>query len=288
MGEKVILICSQLKKLYPLLSFVLCALFLGFGSLDTHAQKRKGKPKKVHIINGGIGVAHNFGWMGGEEYFRARHVYERGSAATGWAYHGSYRYIFMDNVGVRGNFTYSVLGRNEKRNGDQRDLIRQRRLHFKSRLAELSVVAEGHILRGDLGSRFRPEDPHFGGIFGYVGLGLTYFNPLAEDEGNRYDFRLDQNMDSDSYDKSTFNKMFLSIPLGVGTSYFFSGSFGMGLELGYRVNFHSYEKYTDGRTYADEVNLNDIDFGKQSKKDHYLYGLLTFHIKPFTDKRRRR
>ena len=98
----------------------------------------------------------------------------------------------------------------------------------------------------------------------FVGVGVFYFNPKADFQGQTYNLR-DYHTEGQGYvpTRKNYSTFQLCIPLGIGFKYTIDRQWGLGLEFGIRKTF------TD---YIDDVSTTYIDLSQYQTGDQYDVG----------------
>lgn len=169
-----------------------------------------------------------------------------GSTRVG--FNGGYRYRFAPRLATKTNLNFSFVSGDDKLAGDLGR--RQRNLHFKSMIVELSQQLEFIVWFSEnvnsskrrMGS-YRNNSSQ---VYLFAGFGAFYYNPKAEYNGDWVALRPlgteGQNMPDGPKAYSPFS---FSIPTGVG----FKTSIGSNWRLGVEVAIH--KTFTD---YIDDVS----------------------------------
>lgn len=156
------------------------------------------------------------------------------------------QYYIDERFGARAEMTWFQLrGTDEEADGPSR---RERNLSFSSNNFELNILGIMDILPH--GGRFyqRPTvSPYL-----FAGLGLLYFRPTAEYQGETYNLRPLQTEGVD------YSPVTLVFPFGFGIKFKASPFFNIGLEGGYR---HSLTDYIDdvSNVYVDKTGAPEIE-----------------------------
>lgn len=155
-------------------------------------------------------------------------------------------YYVNSRVSLRGEVTWFQLrGNDEDADTEGR---RVRNLSFRSNNFEMNFI--GIVDLFEHGRRFyqrRDVNPYI-----FAGIGLTYFNPTAEYQGQRYSLRDYQTENVD------YSPMTVVFPYGLGIKYKASPFFNIGLEVGYR---HTLTDYLDdvSTVYVDKSGAPPIE-----------------------------
>ncbi|MBC8054456.1 MAG: outer membrane beta-barrel protein [Sphingobacteriaceae bacterium] len=107
--------------------------------------------------------------------------------------------------------------------------FRNRNLSFFSPVTELSLQTEFNFFRYIPSISKKIYSPYL-----FIGVGVVSFNPQTTFEGNVYQLT-DYPTEGQKY-----NTLALSMPLGAGVKYNFSGKWTLGAEIGYRTAYTDY------------------------------------------------
>jgi hypothetical protein len=145
-----------------------------------------------------------------------------------------YRYNFNDRVAFKGNILYGrVYAHDEDSDSEWQ---RNRNLHFRSDIFEISGQIEINFLTYEIGDRRRNYTPYL-----FAGIGVFRFNPQAELNGRWFDL---QPLGTEGQGIDGFEDRYvltqLSIPFGIGYKFNLWGSFGAAIEWGIRRTFTDY------------------------------------------------
>ncbi|RYY53285.1 MAG: hypothetical protein EOO09_18575 [Chitinophagaceae bacterium] len=161
---------------------------------------------------------------------------------------GSLNYELTDNIMLRGQLSYAVVG-GADRYSDKADL-RARNLSFESRIYEGSLVGEYYLL--DLYShRFTP--------YLFAGLAMYHHNPYTYSPNGQQKIYLrplkTEGQGLPGYaEREIESNLQWAIPVGGGIKYAVTDNLHIGLELGIRKLFTDYLDDVSGE-YADPADL---------------------------------
>lgn len=145
------------------------------------------------------------------------------------------------------------------------EATQRRRLNFRSRLFDASLVGELHFLRGKRGNNWQPY------VFG--GLGIFNFNPEAIYENEWYElqpFGTEGQGLAGYLGKEPYKLTQMNVPLGLGLTYRINALWSIGFEASTRLTF------TD---YIDDVSAYYIDPRILATLDMYTPEMVHFSYK---------
>jgi hypothetical protein len=138
------------------------------------------------------------------------------------------QYFFSKRIAARAEITWFQLKGDDNQSKESGKV--ERNLSFSSNNFEFNVV--GILQAFPRGSKYY-QRPDFN-VYGFLGIGLLYFNPKAEYEGKKYALQPIET-EGVSYSRVTF-----VIPYGIGIKYKINPFFNIGLEGGFRQTFTDY------------------------------------------------
>lgn len=252
-----------MKKLY-LLTCVLIVASLAADAQSFYAIRRS----RSVIFSAGTGTATYFGELKNDgDYIDAKPNLNVGL-----------QYFVIPRLSLRGEVNWFQLSGNDaEATGGGREF---RNLSFVSNNYEVSLTGAFH-LRALTGRYY--QRPTFN-MYGFAGVGLLYFNPTAELNGERY--ALAPLMTEDV----AYNRTQLVVPFGIGAKVKAGPFFNFVIEGGYRKTFTDYlddvsTVHPDKSTWTDPIRIAlsdrgpEVDFparpvgyirGNPEKKDGYF------------------
>ncbi|MGK7390740.1 MAG: DUF6089 family protein [Candidatus Cyclobacteriaceae bacterium M2_1C_046] len=152
------------------------------------------------------------------------------------------QYFFDERFGARAEVTWFQL------EGTDEDVYPSRNLSFKSNNFELNVIGIFDIIPH--GRRFYQREAVTPYVF--AGVGLVYFNPKAEYQGETYAL---QPLQTEGVD---YSRVAFVVPFGGGVKFKASPFINIGIEVGYR---HAFTDYMDdvSTTYVDKSGAPEIE-----------------------------
>ncbi len=162
------------------------------------------------------------------------------------------QYFFTTRIAARAELLWFQLEGDDSESSEGGKV--RRNLSFISNNFELNVV--GIIQAFPNGTRYY-QRPTFN-VYGFAGIGLLYFNPQAELNGNKYALQPIQT-EGVSYSRTT-----IVIPYGIGIKYKINPFFNIVLEGGFRQTFTDYiddvsDKYVDNSSFSDPIHAQLAD-----------------------------
>lgn len=187
------------------------------------------------ILVGGVGTSTYFGELANPgDYFDAKPTLSIGL-----------QYYLTNRISIRTEATWFQLEGDDAK-ADVESGRRERNLSFYSNNFEWNAV--GMIQLGPHGQRFyqRPKL----NFYGFAGIGLLYFNPKTDYQGEKVALQPLQT------EGVAYNKVGLVIPYGLGVKVMLTPFFNVGIEGGFRKTFTDY--IDDVSTvYKDQASFTD-------------------------------
>lgn len=212
-------------------------LFFLFCSINTFAQYRKQKPsKEVGLFLGGALYRGDL-----NSFSPIPKTLKDIQPAIGLIY----RYNKNERFSLRLNGIYGKVQADDAKSRSIHQ--KQRNLHFRSTIIELSGQLELNYLEFKIGSNQTPSSAYlFGGIGGF------YFNPQANLGGNWVNLQplSTEGQGTALSSKKPYSRIQVAVPMGVGVKLNISEFIGLGIEWGWRKLF------TD---YLDDVSKSYVD-----------------------------
>jgi hypothetical protein len=155
----------------------------------------------------------------------------------------SLNYELMEQVMLRGGFTYTIVGGADRFSDD--DSLRARNLAFETKIAEFSLVGEYYF--------FNLSDQKFSPYL-FAGFAIFHFNPYDFNGSTQKIFLKPLSTEGQGLsqypDRKPYALTQLALPFGGGIKYAINDNLRIGLELGMRKLF------TD---YLDDVSTTYVD-----------------------------
>ncbi|MCX6276275.1 MAG: DUF6089 family protein [Bacteroidetes bacterium] len=248
-----------MKKIFTFLLLLLIIL----PSL-VNAQRWKRQRYEFSI---GAGVTNFLGELGGANQIGTHYFRDLEFSQTRLAAALGLRYKLSNYFAVNTHLTYGRVSGDDKLTTEK--FRHTRNINFFSDIYEWSLNFEGAFQQEQIGHRYRLKKVR--GLKGYelytylfAGVGVFYFNPKAEFQGQTYNLR-DYNTEGQGYvpTRKKYSTIQLCIPLGIGFKYTIDRQWGVGLEFGIRKTF------TD---YIDDVSTTYIDLSQYQSGEQYDVG----------------
>ena len=211
-----------------------------------------------HSFAFGIGAANFLGELGGRDQIGTRFIYDMEWSETKPALQANYRYQVGSRVFTKAQFAFALIGGNDALT--EEPFRRNRNLHFRSTIFELSLQMEVDIVQLKNNSRYSVSSAgrkHGSSVYLSAGVGATRFNPMANFQGKWYalrDFGTEgQKQESGPREYSLFTVV---LPIGVGFRYELSREWTLGIELVHRITFTDYMDDVS-TTYFDNAQIKD-------------------------------
>ncbi|MGD1847646.1 MAG: DUF6089 family protein [Salibacteraceae bacterium] len=217
----------------------------------TEAQRWKYVRQEVFVAAG----ASNFmGELGGADKVGSNFVSDFEISMTRPAFSAGYRYRLLEYLSLRGQLAYARLAGND--NATNQINRRNRNLHFRSPLVELSAIGEFYFVKESTGNVYRLRGVRGGGSFNisayaFAGISGIYFNPRGRRDGEWHSLQpLGTEGQGLPGQPGKYSRISFAIPFGLGCKYVLDRNWSIGLEYGLRKTF------TD---YIDDVSTNYYD-----------------------------
>ena len=272
-----------------------------------------------HELGGAIGMTAFLGELGGANAIGSDGLRDWNFNQNKLAVQVDYQYYLKRNFSVRANFMYAYLSGDDSNTTEP--FRYNRNLSFRSTLMELSGMLQYYFMREEPGPRSHfDKQPFRMNIYGFIGVGVAYFNPKAKYNGEWVNLQPlgteGQGIEMETNPYSLFTAV---IPIGFGLSKKIKNTWMLGLEFSYRKTFTDYIDdvstvyFNNDKIYAErgemaayladpshgyyiddngnQVPLNSTGEGLQrgdpEDKDAYLTGVITVRYF-FANKSRRK
>lgn len=200
------------------LGLVLSVLAIGFyANAQSFYAARK---ERSLLLVVGTGSSTYFGEMADDgDYFDARATFNTGL-----------QYYISNRLSLRTEITWFNLKGSDAKSKDPEDGRIQRNLSFTSNNYEISFTGAVSLL--PQGRRFYQRPPF--NLYGFGGIGLMYYNPKAEYQGEKYALRPLQT------EHQAYSAFGLVIPVGLGVRFKIHPLANISIEGGLRKTFTDY------------------------------------------------
>lgn len=188
-------------------------------------------------------MANFLGELGGQDQIGSDFIHDLEWSETRPALHVNYRYQFASLFYVRAQYTFGVVGGNDALTNEI--FRRNRNLHFRSSVHEVSLQVEANILDFTRKTRYdrniKKSALDGWALYGVFGIGVTRFNPKANFGGQWYalkPFGTEGQMQETGPEK--YGLFTVVIPVGFGIRYDLDKKWTLGLEISHRITFTDY------------------------------------------------
>lgn len=216
-------------------------------STASFAQFFGGRPdywkNNRHSLGFGLGAANFLGELGGRDQVGSDFIYDLNLSETRPALQFLYRYQFASRFFAKAQLAFGYIGGNDALT--EEIFRRNRNLHFRSSITELSI--QGEFIVWDLTPKGRYNIRSQGAfkppLHFYVsaGVGVTAFNPKANVDGQWYALRdmgtEGQGLPGGAEKYSLFTVV---LPMGAGVRWELNRQWSIGLEIVHRITFTDY------------------------------------------------
>ncbi len=208
-----------------------------------------------HSLGLSLGVSNFLGDLGGSNGIGTIFLKDLEGKAFRPSLSVDYRFTYNPHFNIRSSLTLTqVVGDDAWLNvtepGNPAFARRYRNLHFKSVILELSGQIEWNLLRYAPGDRDNWWTPYFA-----AGVGLFFFNPKAEFEGQWYKL---QPLGTEGQGLPGYGNRYIrvtpSFPVSFGIKFNLSRRFTLGFDITHRFTLTDYIDDVSG-VYADPVDF---------------------------------
>lgn len=196
-----------------------------------------------HSVGFGLGASFFLGELGGRDQIGSDFVYDLEFSETRPALQVNYRYQLGSRFFAKAQFAFTYVGGNDALT--EEIFRRNRNLHFRSSVFELSVMGEFDVLDFTPKRRYnrgvRQQSLEGTSIYISAGVGVTRFNPQGNFEGTWYDLR-DFGTEGQFQDDgpSEYSRFTPVIPFGLGVRLQLNEEWTVGFEVVHRITFTDY------------------------------------------------
>ena len=221
-----------------------------------------------HEIYAGVGASNFLGDLGGAKGVGTHGIKDLKLRVTHPATFIGYKYMLSPYFSVRGNVLWALLS------GDDavtKNLVRNNRnLSFRSNIGEIAAYAEyfpyadkvhpRYKLRRVMGNKAFSLTPYF-----YAGIGLTFFNPKANYNGNWIALQpLGTEGQGLAGRPDKYKRYTIAFPIGAGVKYHIDKQMAISFELSLRYTMTDYMDDVSTSYYLkDEIAANYGDIAAE-------------------------
>ncbi len=214
-----------------------------------------------HEVALGLGVINFLGELGGRDAIGSDFILDTELSMFRPAFHLEYRYRIARSIVLKGGIHYGIIAGNDALTEEQ--FRKNRNIHFKSNIFEFSIKGEFNIYEIQPGARYKllgvKSKPKGGVLYGFVGIGMTYYNPKANYDGEWVKLKPlgteGQNFEDGPEPYSNFTPVF---PMGLGYRAYLSSQLSLGIELSHRITLTDYMDDTSTEYYdKNAIGLRD-------------------------------
>ncbi len=247
-------ICQKSMKVSKI-----CMILMMFTSSSLSAQYFNGAntfwKKQRHSFGFGIGVANFLGELGGRDQVGTDFIYDLEWSETRPTLQANYRYQLGSRVYAKAQFAFGFIGGNDALT--EEIFRRNRNLHFRSTIYELSLQMEFEIIQFANNSRYNMSSAsraHASAIYISLGVGGTRFNPKANFNGDWYALKpLGTEGQQQENGPNEYSLYTVVLPLGIGYRYEINREWTIGAELVHRVTFTDYMDDVSGDYFDNDL-----------------------------------
>lgn len=205
-----------------------------------------------HEIQLGVGAINFLGELGGRDAVGSDFIFDMEFSMFRPAIHLEYRYRVARMILLKGGIHYGIIAGNDALT--EEPFRKNRNIHFKSNIFEISVKGEINIYEIQPGARYKligvKTKPKGGVFYGFVGIGLSFFNPKANIDGEWIALQPlgteGQNFEDGPEPYNLFTPVF---PVGLGYRSYLSNQLSLGIEISHRFTMTDYLDDTSTKYY---------------------------------------
>lgn len=230
------------------INYKIPALLLGFLFVATTASAQYFSNQSYwknerHEIQLGVGAINFLGELGGRDAVGSDFIFDMELSMFRPAVHLEYRYKVARMITLKGGIHYGIIAGNDALT--EEPFRKNRNIHFKSNIFEFSIKGEFNIYEIQPGARYKllgvKTKPKGGVFYGFVGVGLSFFNPKANIDGQWVQLQPlgteGQNFEDGPQPYNLFTPVF---PLGLGYRSYLSSQLSLGIEISHRITMTDY------------------------------------------------
>lgn len=248
---------STLHKATLVLSLLLMAPMLSAQYFSNQSYWKNER----HEVALGLGVVNFLGELGGRDAIGSDFIMDMEVSMFRPAMHLEYRYRIARSIVIKGGVHYGIIAGNDALT--EEPFRKNRNIHFKSNIFEFSIKGEFNIYEIQPGGRYKllgvKSKPKGGAFYGFVGIGMTYFNPKANYNGEWVELKPlgteGQNFEDGPEPYSNFTPVF---PMGLGYRSYLTNQLSLGAEISHRITLSDYMDDTSTKYYdKNAITLQD-------------------------------
>lgn len=222
----------------------LCTLLL-LALLPTLLHAQRWKRQRYEWV-AAVGASQFLGDVGGRNQIGSDWFFDLDAASTRYVINAGFRYRISEYVSAKTGLTFAeVYGDDQYTEEPFRN---NRNIHFRSPVVEWSAQIEASWMKESIGSRYKIRRVRGRGrkgsqvyVYGFVGIGVMYMNPMAKFNGKWHSLRpLRTEGQGFVPSREQYSNWQFVIPFGVGMKYALDKKSSIGLEYGLRKTFTDY------------------------------------------------
>lgn len=197
-----------------------------------------------HAFGFGVGAINFLGELGGRDQIGTNFIYDLEFSETRPSLMLNYRYQLGKRFFVRSQYLFGIIGGNDALTEEM--FRRNRNLHFRSVVNELSLNLEANILDFTKKNRYDrniKSQKKLAGSAVYVtaGVGVTRFSPKGNFNGQWYNLHdLGTEGQLEENGPGAYSLYTVVLPIGIGFRFDVNREWTVGLELAHRITFTDY------------------------------------------------
>jgi hypothetical protein len=298
--------CSTLIKVMSKFKVIIVLAILVLPCLanaQSYKQRWKSYRTELHF---GVGVSNFLGELGGADQVGTDYLKDLELSENNLAVSAGFRYKLSQVFALNNTLTYGRVSGDDALT--QEFFRNYRNLNFRSDIFELSSNLEIAFIKEQVGARYKLKGVRGSRGFelsgyGFIGLGVFYFNPKGEYKGEWVNLaELNTEGQGLTDTRKDYSRIQLAIPVGIGFKYGIDRRWGIGLQFGIRKTFTDYiddvskTYYSQGSLLASGGTLSaeladrsDNEFpyitaegaqrGDPRDKDSYMFAIFSINYK---------
>jgi hypothetical protein len=219
-------------------------VFLLLAALPFLSLAERWKSYRYDVLYG-VGATNFLGDLGGANSIATHVLKDLNWSSTRPALSIGMRYRLNEYMAVRSNI---CLGRVYGDDSKTKEPFRQNRnLSFASNIYEFNTNLEVAFMREQIGRKYRLRGVHGRRGFelysyGFVGLGVFYFNPVALDDANTWIKLQPLHTEGQGLipSRKEYHRVAVSLPVGIGFKYGLNRRYSIGIQYGLHYTLTDY------------------------------------------------